>query len=102
MNKKIEPPNLRQQRAEVLVAAIMHAIDPFVRCQDVETAAHAIREVLTRDGAEILTDHYRQELGLPPRDGRGWTPAELLTMELRRLQTIMASIPHVIPTPTET
>jgi len=94
--------DLRQHRAENIVANIMDAIGPFISDSELEPVAHAIREVLIRDGAEIITDRHRHELGLPPRDGRGWTPAELHAMEFWRLQAIMAPIHHVIPTPTET
>ena len=43
-------------------------------------------------GFEIITDHDRAALGLPPRNHDGWTAAELQILEARRLEAMLKPI----------
>lgn len=82
--------NLRRQRAEAMTAAILNEISPFMDYEDRRRDIYyAIFELLNKEGAEVITDHTRQELGLPPRDGYGWTADEIRAYEMRRLELLL-------------
>jgi hypothetical protein len=46
---------------------------------------------------EVVTDYTRQEAGLPPRDGKGWTMEELVALERKRLE-LMSAPPRTMVT----
>jgi hypothetical protein len=88
--------NLRQRRADALAHAIMHAIWPHIPDCDHTYRQHtrwkiseALRRLLMDEGVEVLTDHTRHELGLPPRDPDGWTADEIVAMERVRLELML-------------
>lgn len=82
--------NLRRRRAEAMTAAILNEISPFLDYEDRRRDIYyAIFELLNKDGVEVITDNTRQEIGLPPRDGYGWTADEIRAYEMRRLELMM-------------
>ena len=95
--------DLRRRRADALVAEIMSAIGPFLsHDRDArEDAARAVHRLLTSQGAYVMTDHERAEAGLPPRDDKGWTEAELRAYEASMLHAMMAPITPPILLATE-
>lgn len=81
--------NLRRCRADALASEVMNKIDQFIDYRDQKREIHyAILELFLTEGVEILTDYTRQEAGLPPRSGDGWTPDELRALEMRRLEVM--------------
>jgi hypothetical protein len=82
--------NLRRKRAEAMTVAILSEISRFLDYEDRRRDIYdAIFELLNKEGVEVITDHTRQELGLPPRDGYGWTADEIRAYEMRRLELMM-------------
>lgn len=82
----------RRQRADQLTAAILRVIIPYLADEtgDERRDAHyALLELLYKAGAEVITDADRATVGLPPRDGMGYTGDELRAMEAFRLNLLM-------------
>ena len=91
--------NLRQRRAYGLAHELMNRImkaSPYLHYQAdgrEQCAIHdAITGFLAEVGAEIVTDHDRSEAGLPPRGPDGWTVEELIALERRRIEVLLAPI----------
>ena len=89
-------PNRRQARAEVVANHIIHALAPILDRLGPESVVRdkdiyrVIRETLTAVGVEVLTDHHRNEMGLPPRGPNGWTENEIRAYEERLLLAMYA------------
>lgn len=80
--------DLRRSRADQVIAAVMHELGSgyeFTR----EQIYRALFAVLYESGIDILTDAMRAEIGLPPRDEKGWTAQEAYALELKRLEGLM-------------
>lgn len=84
--------DLRRLRAEALIAAIFDKLEPYLPYEGKRDAYDALRELLTQEGVEVMTDRTRQEAGLPARDGLGWTIEELVAMERQRLELLTQPI----------
>jgi hypothetical protein len=56
--------------------------------------ARELFDKLHAEGVEIITDATRAEAGLPPRGPDGWTQDELVALEHRRLEVMMAPMPQ--------
>lgn len=83
--------DMRRRRADHLLAWIMSEIDGDLHPDaDRRRIYDRIWERLHADGVEIISDYTRQEAGLPPRDGQGWTTEELVALERRRLELMYA------------
>lgn len=87
--------DLRRRRADEFFAFVMHAIGDLI--EDRREAHHRLIQLLEESGVEIITDHIREEAGLPPRGGTGWTREELAALELARMATLIRplSIPPI-------
>jgi len=87
--------NLRRMRAEMFVSAVLNELRPFLREEDgpcdrpERDAYYALLKLFIDQGVDVITDYTRQEAGLPPRDGEGWTRDELVALEAARLALIM-------------
>jgi len=93
-------PDLRLQRATSLVAAVLQKIDPYLdRQQDRarRDAYEALIELFHSEGVDVITDHDRAAVGLPPRGPSGLTSEEMLAMEKRRLDYLLAPITVRLP-----
>jgi hypothetical protein len=89
----LERSDRRFMRSRVLVAEIMHIISPMLDPEsDPRQVLNALYELFMTQGIEILTDFDRSDLGLPPRDKRGWTAEEILALEKRRLEMLMSPV----------
>lgn len=88
----------RQLRAQRMVGAIMHIIGPHLR-DDKEafrSAYEGLMDSFTAMGVEVLTDHTREQLGLPRRMEDGWTAEEIIAMEQKLLDLMSSPMPPVI------
>ena len=112
---KLEMPDLRYHRAQLLTAAVMREIAEhldalqdlgrWAQDQGVEAPAalkpHAevhdkIMKLFMQEGVEVLSDNDRRKAGLSPRNDKGWTPEELMAYEKVRLALITAPPAPVI------
>lgn len=82
--------NLRRMRADALLAAVLDKIRPFLNEDCEKDAYYALLEFFIQEGVEVLTDYHRKEMGLPSRDGEGWTPKEVHALELKRMEELLA------------
>lgn len=98
--------DIRRNRAEVLAAAVMRGLYPKIDATPPDDLPHRINrlvhdamfEVMHEHGVEVLTDHDRERAGLPPRGPDGWTVEELVALERRRLDILLAPMkPVVVP-----
>lgn len=79
----------RRIRADQILAAVLHAIEPFVKDGEMNDAARSLTALLRTEGAEIVTDAMRADAGLPPRGPDGWTADELRAVEAHRLSLML-------------
>ena len=70
-------------------------IDPDVR-RDVSDRLYS---VLYANGASLITDEDRAEIGLEPRDELGWTPSERVRAEQVRIETMQLMAAGAFTTP---
>lgn len=93
----LEQQNTRYLRARMLTAEVLRSIEPFlnldVRRQDV---SDAVLNLFMTEGVEVLTDHTRAEIGLPPRNAKGWTMEEVLALERVRLELMTRPMSHFV------
>ena len=91
--------DIRRLRSQQLVAAIMGAVDPFLSDERHarEDAYNALAKLLHSEGAEVITDSLRDEIGLPPRGPDGWTAEEIVALERRRLEMLARPLAMTIP-----
>jgi hypothetical protein len=80
--EKMERVDFRRHRAMHLTAALMQELDEVLDGLNGSGIRREIQErlfaALERNGAYVMTDEDRAKAGLEPRDGRGWTPSELI------------------------
>lgn len=98
--------NIRERRAMGLTSAVLNIVLPHLReaqGREAKWAARHIQEQLmdlfARDGIEILSDHDRQQYGLPPRGPDGWTVNEIIAMEKLKLEIMTKPITFELPSP---
>lgn len=83
--------DLRRMRVQPLVYAILEAVRPYLADSRDERYVHDdLAKLLQEAGAEIITDQMRADLNLPPRGPDGWTNEEIIALERRRLEVMMA------------
>jgi len=95
--------DLRRRRADLLAAAVferlwprINAIHPDDLPDRVARVVHdTVLDVFSEQGVEVVTDHDRAAIGLPPRGPDGWTVEEMAALERRRLELLTA--PLVMP-----
>lgn len=79
----------RRVRADRLLASIMQAIDPWIDYERRSDVYYALRDILYREGVEVLTDYDREMAGLPARGPDGWTIEEIIAWDRRLLMQLM-------------
>lgn len=82
--------DLRRLRANGVANLIMTALRPFI--VDAPEAYDALAKALHDAGIDLLTDAMRAEIGLAPRDERGWTADETRAYEYKRIEAMLAPI----------
>lgn len=90
----LERQDRRHIRAMALFAEIYHLV--VKRLQPEEDPRHLrneLMDLLMQEGVEVLTDYTRAEMGLPPRDGKGWTIEEIHALEKTRLDLMTQPFP---------
>jgi hypothetical protein len=93
----MEQMNIRKVRARSFLSVMMDIIDRHLRHYTqnndcIDKIYKDLREFLVQNGAEVVTDHLRSEIGLPARGPNGWTPDELFALEKARLEQILQPI----------
>lgn len=88
----------RQTRASQMVGAVMHIIGPHLRDdkEAVRGAYEGLMDAFHTMGVEVLTDHTREQLGLSPRSGDGWTMEEIIAMEQKMLDIMSRPAPSFL------
>lgn len=90
----------RRLRAMALTAHILQIVGRYIphnsERDPMRDLAYELQEALEKNGAEIISDFDRQEWGLPPRGPDGWTIEEIMAMEKRRLEYMLAPMPPMI------
>ena len=81
--------NIRALRAQSVVSGIMEIVGRHAPGADKYSIYRELVESFEKQGVEIVTDHTRQEAGLPPRGPLGWTAAELVALEQARLEALL-------------
>lgn len=94
----IEMSDLRRYRAQHFAAAIMREIQDVVSDADYAAIHDRLLHVLHQNGAEIMTDQTRAEMGLEPRDNLGWTPSERVRHEQEKQRLMLCMAPLFIKT----
>ncbi len=85
----LERPDRRHQRAMTLMAELARIVEPYLaHAASQRLLYRELMELLTREGVEVLTDYTRWEIGLPTRDGKGWTIEEIIALEKARLDAM--------------
>ena len=84
--------NLRRLRAAPLIHRIMETVRQYIPREDWREASWALQELLESAGVEVLTDEMREEAGLSPRGPDGWTLEEIIALEKRRIDAMLAPI----------
>lgn len=87
---QLELVNLRRKRAGALAFALFREIDDLLPDDIRRDVYDRMARVLHENGAHVMTDKDRAELGLEPRDFEGWTPSERVQEETRRHEATMA------------
>lgn len=87
--------DLRRNRVMPILYQMLKTVRPYLDPENERAERDiydALMDLLWQNGVEIITDEMRRDIGLPPRDGLGWTPDEIIALERRRLELIMRPI----------
>lgn len=96
----LERPDRRQQRAMALVGQILRIVESTMHPEvDPRRMRDQLMELLMGEGVDLLTDFTRSEIGVPPRDGQGWTITEILALEMVRLEAMTRPFPQFVSVP---
>lgn len=88
----------RRIRASSVLCSLLEFVRPHLRDDaDLSQIAQSILTEAHRVGAEFVTDHDRARLGLPPRDGKGWTDEEIVAYECARLELMTRPLVVMMP-----
>jgi hypothetical protein len=93
----MERQDLREMRVRALLAEVMNRLQQFIADANYREVEVALAELFSQDGVEVLTDNSRADLGLPPRDQKGWTSEELVAFERLRLERLTQPMHHFVP-----
>lgn len=105
MNRTAMQETIRTDRRRLRTMAfeqeIMHIVGKHISDEDrahdcMRAISRELFEKLHAEGAEIITDETRSEMGLPPRGPDGWTTDELIALETRRLEMMKAPMPPTL------
>ena len=91
--------DLRHNRAMLITSLVMQVLHKHLPapipnrllggiCEEIE-------EALRAGDYEVINDDVRRMIGLPPRDGRGWTAEEFIKWEKYRLEMMFKPIVFV-------
>ena len=88
----------RRETATALTNLISKEIAPFLGDGEHarEDAARAIYGIIMGQGVSFLTEQDRRDLGLPPRDDKGWTADEIRAYQAHRLDMMARPLPHLV------
>lgn len=92
----------RRQRADLLLSIIVQKVDRYIPREHRRDLYGELLELFRNEGVELLTDYDRQQMGLPPRDDKGWTMEEIMAYEQRRIDLMLKPQPPIFierPTP---
>lgn len=94
--------DMRRLRIQPLLHQILHIVTKHIgdedRRRDAERAiCNELFDKLYEEGIEIVTDHTRAAMGLPPRGPDGWTMEELIALEQKRLEMLTQPIRFIVP-----
>jgi hypothetical protein len=92
----VEREDRRYLRARTLAYGVMRSLEPFIADEVQRPALTALLDLFAREGVEVLTDYTRAEIGLPPRDQKGWTIEEIIALERVRLELMLKPIPQFL------
>lgn len=90
--------NRRLRRAQFLFAAVFAEIQDVLRSydpikDDLDGELYdRLLHVFMENGAYIMTDKDRAEMGLEPFDKKGWTPSEKVAEKRRREEAMLACL----------
>jgi hypothetical protein len=91
-------PNLRQRRADRIAHELLAEIRHLnLEDRDWRLVRETLQDVLERNGAHIMTDADRAEMGLEPRDNEGWTPSERVKLEIEHRDAMMTMASIMVP-----
>lgn len=85
--------NRRHTRTQQLLGHVLHQITPYLdpnRDKAYRDVARALEELFHCSGVQIITEADRAAAGLPPRDQNGMTLEELVIMEGRLRDAMLA------------
>ena len=88
----------RKRTAAALTNLISREIAPFLGDEERarEYAARAIYGIIMDQGLFVLTEQDRIDLGLPPRDDKGWTADEIRAYEAHLSMLMTRPLPHLV------
>ena len=94
--------DMRRLRLQPLLAEILNIVSKNL--SDEDDRRNAMRQIhnelfdkLYDQGVELVTDHMRADMGLPPRGPDGWTVEELMALEQRRLEMMTKPMQFIVP-----
>ncbi len=87
----------RRMRAEQMTHHILRALERHIPDSARHDAFYSVLELLYDEGVEVVTDHHRAELGLPPRGPDGWTDQEIVAMEHATMALMLKPIIMEMP-----
>lgn len=92
--------DLRKHEAQAIGYAIFDEIRELLP-REVEKEVHErLLYTLYRNGVMLVRDDERDKLGLEPRDDKGWTPSERISLErdrisaMARMSSIVVNMPE--------
>lgn len=88
----------RELRARNLASLITKELDELMAPSLRNRIWAQLYDLFYREGVEILTDHDRQSVKLPVRNGDGWTTEELFALEKFRVQALYGPISITVKT----
>jgi hypothetical protein len=94
---QIEMQDIRARRARSLAHEVFREIEDLLPQEVSREALHRLMLVFTANGASLLTDQDRAEMGLEPRDGLGWTPSERIRFHDEKISAMHALSRIVFP-----
>jgi hypothetical protein len=97
---QIQRVDKRRLRAMALTAQILQIVGKYIpRDQEHDAMRdlhYELQEALEKVGAEVVTDFDREQYGLSPRGPDGWTMEEIMKLEARRLELMLAPLPPIV------
>ena len=73
----------RAHKAQILTAEILREIEDIIPSENLKDVHYRLLDLFIKNGTALTTDKEREEFGLEPRDGEGWTPSERIQERIR-------------------